>query len=165
MIEKIDVRLLGWAKTIWSCGIFSRAVELISTFDKVTFSGQDEVRTSSLIASVTMWHSAFKSRAPTELADWCFMLLKIDRDCHFLDCQFTLSIIIAYHHSSPKHQLSLFEVAPSYIELYFHGLVTYSLVDCEAEFSSSLNYSIGSSGFSFTSMTCYWIGLMVEKMW
>jgi len=54
MIEKIDVRLLGWAKTIWSCGIFSRAVELISTFDKVTFSGQDEVRTSSLIASVTM---------------------------------------------------------------------------------------------------------------
>jgi len=90
------------------------------------------------------------------------MLLKIDRDCHFLDCQFTLSIIIAYHHSSPKHQLSLFEVAPSYIELYLHGLVAYSLVDCEAEFSSSLNYSIGSSGFSFTSMTRYWIGLMVE---
>ena len=30
--------------------------------------------------------------------------------------------------------------------------MAYSFVDCEAEFSSSLDYSISSSGFSFTSM-------------
>ena len=38
--------------------------------------------------------------------------------------------------------------------------MAYSFVDCEAEFSNSLNYSIGSSGFLFNSMTC-WTGLMV----
>ena len=77
MIEKIDVRLLGWAKTNQSCWIdlflfFTHFCVEFSTFDKVTFS--DEVRMSSLIASITMSHSAFKSHAPTELANWCFML-------------------------------------------------------------------------------------------
>jgi len=87
------------------------------------FSGQDDVRTSNLIASVTMWHSAFKSHAL-----YIYTTLKIDRDCHFLDRQFTLSITIAYHHSSPKHRLRLFEVVPSYIELYLRGLHTHSSI-------------------------------------
>ena len=39
--------------------------------------------------------------------------------------------------------------------------MAYLFVDCEAEFSSSLNYSIGSSEFLFTSMICCWTGLMV----
>ena len=39
--------------------------------------------------------------------------------------------------------------------------MAYSFVNCEAEYYSSMNYSIGSSGFLFTSMICYWTGLMV----
>jgi len=97
MIEKIDVRLLGWAKTNQSCWIdlflfFTHFCVEFSTFDKVTFS--DEVRMSSLIASVTMWHSAFKSHAPTELADWCFMLHNTQNWSRL-----SLSIhIVNYHH-------------------------------------------------------------------
>jgi len=53
----------------------------------------------------------------------------------FLGCQFTLS------HSSPKHQLSLFEAIPSYTTLGLYDLGAYSSIDCEAESFSSLNYS------------------------
>ena len=42
--------------------------------------------------------------------------------------------------------------------------MAYSFVDREAEFSSSLDYSINSSGLSFTLMTHFWTGLMVQKM-
>ena len=35
---------------------------------------------------------------------------------------------------------------------------------CNYEFSSSLDCSISSSGFSFTLMTHYWTGLMVHKI-
>ena len=68
-------------------------------------------------------------------------------------CQFTLSITIqsissACWRSSRHAQSSM----------------AYSFVDREAEFSSSLDYSISSSGLSFTLMTHCRTGLMVQKM-
>ena len=61
---------------------------------------------------------------------------------------FTLSIHTVNYH--PNHQLSFFKVILPCTELYLHDLVAYSFVNCETEFSSSLDCSISSSGFSIS---------------
>ena len=94
-------------------------VELVP-FDKATFSGQDEVPKSNLIASV-VWLSVFKSHAPTTQPSRQLKVHQLLITQHIKLIIKTIKLliyslsiyIVNYHHSSPEHQLSLFEVIPS----------------------------------------------------
>ena len=94
-------------------------VELVP-FDKATFSGQDEVSKSNLIASV-VWLSVFKSHAPTTQPSRQLKVHQLLITQHIKLIIKTIKLliyslsiyIVNYHHSSPEHQLSLFEVIPS----------------------------------------------------
>ena len=123
------------------------------------FSGQDEVQTSNLIAC---HHVTFCVQvsciSPTDIMHHSKLIAIIIS---------WLTIHIVNYHCLP----SLFsEVSTELIQScpVIHRVIppwsSFSLIDCKAGFSSSLNYSIGSSGFLFALMTCCWIGPMAEKM-
>ena len=66
---------------------------------------------------------------------------------NFLD-QHTSLLSFSSHCQLPfKPSTELFKVILPCTELYLHDLVAYSFVNCETEFSSSLDYSSGSHYF------------------
>ena len=122
--------ILGQGKTIEKWIVNTPLVPVTRHY----LSGQDAVRTPAwwLLRSVVC---PYELSYPANIKLFTFIECST-QNCHFL-------------HTVNSHcQLPSKVILPC-TELYLHDLVAYSFVNCETEFSSSLDCSLSSSGFLF----------------